>query len=305
MVIELNHLQSINNALAQMSSGDVLILNDGIYQEKVEIWLNNIVIRAKHPGQAILSNKDYYHKIMPDGNECNTFHTYTLYIGGDHITLEGLIIQNEAMPSEIYGQAVALHVDGNHFLCENCIITSAQDTLFTGPLPQDLCKRYASFYPPEKLKGLPSKQIYKHCTIKGDVDFIFGCATALFEECTILTLDSKKSTPSFVCAPAHPKELPYGYLFYHCEFIGNDKTYLARPWRDYGCASFIDCKLGNHILPEGFNKWNDTNRDKTARFYEHTKGIDMKDRVPWSHQLTSLEAENYIKNFYAYLLKKT
>ncbi|MDE5546755.1 MAG: hypothetical protein K2I88_04760, partial [Anaeroplasmataceae bacterium] len=81
MVIELNHLQSINDALAQMSSGDILVLNDGIYQEKVEIWLDDIVIRAKHSGKAIISNKDYYHKIMSDGNECNTFHTYTMYIG--------------------------------------------------------------------------------------------------------------------------------------------------------------------------------------------------------------------------------
>lgn len=304
MLIELNHLQSINKALTQMSSGDILLLNDGVYQEKVEIWLNNIIIRAKHSGKAIISNKDYYHKIMSDGNECNTFHTYTLYIGGNDIRLEGLVIQNEALPSKIYGQAVALHVDGNNFSCENCTITSAQDTLFTGPLPQDLCERYAYFYPSEKLKGLPSKQIYKHCTIKGDVDFIFGCATALFEECTIITVDSKRFTPSFVCAPAHPKDLPYGYLFYHCEFKGTDKTYLARPWRDYGCASFIDCKLDNHILPEGFDKWNDTNRDKTARFYEYTKNNDIKCRVSWSHQLTPFEAEDYVKNFYAYLLEK-
>ncbi|MDE6407459.1 MAG: hypothetical protein K2K50_02495, partial [Anaeroplasmataceae bacterium] len=304
MLIEITSMQSINEAISKMHSGDTIILHDGIYQEKVEVWLNNITIRAKNTGKAIITNKDYYHKIMSDGNECNTFHTYTLYIGGNNITLEGLVIQNEALPSKIYGQAVALHVDGDNFSCKSCNITSAQDTLFTGPLPQDLCERYAAFYPPEKLKGLPSRQTYKNCIITGDVDFIFGCATALFEECTIITLDSNRSTPSFVCAPAHPKELPFGYLFYHCKFQGNEKTYLARPWRDYGCASFIDCELGNHILPEGFNKWNDTNRDKTARFFEYNKNVNIQERVSWSHQLTSFEAEDYVKNFYAYLLEK-
>ena len=287
-----------------MSSGDVLILNDGIYHEKVEIWLNNITIRAKNFGKAIITNKDYYHKIMSDQNECNTFHTYTLYIGGNNVHLEGLIIQNESVPSKVYGQAVALHVDGDDFLCENCIISSAQDTLFTGPLPQDLCERYASFYPPEKLKGCPSKQVYRNCTIRGDVDFIFGCSTALFEECRIITIDSNRTTPSFICAPAHPKELPYGYLFYKCSLEGNEETFLARPWRDYGCVAFIDCKLGKHILPEGYDKWNDTNRDKTARFYEYTKNINTNDRVPWSHQLTALEASKYVDDFKTYLAKK-
>ena len=305
MLIEVTHLQSINETLSHMSSGDILILNDGIYYEKVEIWLDNITIRAKNAGKAIISNKDYYHKIMMDQNECNTFHTYTLYIGGKGVQLDGLIIQNESVPSKIYGQAVALHVDGDNFTCENCTITSAQDTLFTGPLPQDLCERYASFYPPEKLKGLPSKQVYRHCIIKGDVDFIFGCATALFEECTIITIDTARTTPSFICAPAHSQDTPYGFLFYHCTFKGNEKTYLARPWRDYGCAAFIDCDLGKHILPEGFDKWNDTNRDKTARFYEYTKGCSNHSRVPWSHQLTSSEAKEYLLKFNVFFQRKT
>ncbi|MCM1130501.1 MAG: pectinesterase family protein [Roseburia sp.] len=304
MLMEITHLQSINDAISQMSPGDILVLNDGIYHEKVEIWLDNITIRAKNIGKAIITNKDYYHKIMPDKNECNTFHTYTVYVGGNHIHLEGLLLQNEAIPSNVYGQAVALHVDGNHFQCEHCIIESAQDTLFTGPLPEDLCKRYASFYPPEKLKGISSKQIYKHCTIKGDVDFIFGCATALFEECTIITIDSNRTTPSFVCAPAHPKELPFGYLFYHCQFKGKEKAFLARPWRDYGCAAFIECELGDHILPKGYDKWNDTHRDQTARFYEYTKNKDVSQRVSWSHQLSSVEAKTYIINFKTFLEKK-
>ena len=182
MLFEISSGTSINETLQKMKPEDILLLEDGVYHEKVEVWKDKITIQAKNPGKATIVNGDYYHKIMLDKNECNTFHTYTLYIGGNHVHLEGLILQNEAVPSRVYGQAVALHVDGNDFLCENCIIESAQDTLFTGPLPEDLCNRYASFYPPEKLKGLPSKQIYRHCTIKGDVDFIFGCATALFEE---------------------------------------------------------------------------------------------------------------------------
>ncbi|MDE5867752.1 MAG: hypothetical protein K2H02_02290 [Anaeroplasmataceae bacterium] len=300
MRFQISNQQSITETLKKLSSGDTLILSDGIYHEKLEIWQDNITIQAEHPQQAIISNKDYYHKIMPNHNECNTFGTYTLYIGGNHITLDGLTIENQAVPSKIYGQAVALYVNGNDFRCLNCKISSAQDTLFTGPLPKDLLKRYEGFYDERHLKGAPTTQYYYHCQIIGDVDFIFGCSTALFEECDIITLDRSDNLPSYICAPAHALETPFGYLFYHCNLKGTTPTYLARPWRDYGCAAFIECKLGTNILPLGFNKWNDTNRDQTARFYEYSPDSITNDREPWSHQLTKQEAQEYVLKFKQY-----
>ncbi len=301
MILKINPKQSISQIMHSLSSGDTLLLEDGIYKEKIEIWKNDITLIAEHPLKAIISNKDYAHKIMEDNNECNTFRTYTLYVGGNNVKLKNLVIQNEATPSYIYGQAVALHVEGDHFTCEGCQLQSAQDTLFTGPMPSDLIERYRGFYPPEKLNGLPSKQIYRHCTILGDVDFIFGCATALFEECEICSISRNSLTPSYVCAPAHAKETPFGYLFYKCKFLGTEPAYLARPWRDYGCAAFIDCFLGNHILSEGYNKWNNTNRDKTARFFEYTSTSDLTGRVPWAKLLNRIDATNYVVEFKKYL----
>ncbi|MDE5715613.1 MAG: hypothetical protein K2I42_05720 [Anaeroplasmataceae bacterium] len=293
---------SINQSLKKMKSGDVLILEDGVYHEKVEIWIPNIKIKSKHPLKAIISNKDYYHKIMEDYNECNTFNTFTVYVGSDYVMLENIIIENKATPSEIYGQAVALHVDGTYFTCYKCIIKSAQDTLFTGPMPKDLLKRYEGFYSVNRLKGNPSKQIYSYCTIEGDVDFIFGSATALFKNCKIISLDRKNLDATYIAAPAHPKELPYGYLFHQCEFKGkNTPAYLARPWRDYGCAAFIDCCMGTHILSIGYNKWNNTDRDKTARFYEYTKNIDLSSRAPWAHILSKEDSEEYLASFLKFI----
>ena len=54
--------------------------------------------------------------------------------------------------------------------------------------------------------------------------------------------------------------------------------YLARPWRDYGLCRFENCTYGPHISPLGFDKWNDTDRDRTARFYE-TPAVEG--RVKW------------------------
>ncbi|MBQ9027989.1 MAG: hypothetical protein IJ110_04400 [Lachnospiraceae bacterium] len=40
-----------------------------------------------------------------------------------------------------------------------------------------------------------------------------------------------------------------------------------RTW-DHGLCRFENCTYGPHIHPLGFDKWNDTDRDRTARFYE-------------------------------------
>lgn len=303
----MNHIidntKSINDTLRICAPGDIIILKPGIYHEKVEIYNSDIIIRGESQEETIISNKDFYHKIMPDYNECNTFRTYTCYVEGDNVTIENLTIENTAIPSKIYGQAVALHVHGDNFKCLGCTLNSAQDTLFTGPLPKNLLERHKGFLPDSFLKGSASKQIYQNCKIYGDVDFIFGCATALFINCDIISIDHNnpgRSPDGYICAPSHYQETEYGYLFYKCNLIKQNNNvkdvYLGRPWRDYGCAAFIECEMDDHINPLGFNKWGNTDRDKTARFYEYTN-TPCEGREPWVNILTKDEADKYVKCF--------
>ena len=53
------------------------------------------------------------------------------------------------------------------------------------------------------------------------------------------------------------------------------------PWRDYGISRFEDCRYGEHIAAEGFDKWNDTRRDLTARF---TESPAVAGRVEWCNR---------------------
>ena len=301
MIYEINPNISINETLSKMKDYDTLLLNDGIYNEKVHLINNNIIVKAKNPNKAIIQNNDYYHKIMADGNECNTFRTYTFYVGGNNVTLDGLHIKNLSTPSKIYGQAVSLHVDGNRFLCKNTIIESAQDTLFTGPLPNDLIERYSGFHSKDILKNKHSHQVYDGCTIIGDVDYIFGGATAFFIKCKLITIDNNSKHQAFITAPSHDSIIPFGYLFYKCQIKNNKPTFLSRPWRDFGCVAFIDNEIDNNIIPEGFDKWNNTNRDKTARFFEYTSGADLSKRAKWVTQLDSTNKDKYLSDFLKYI----
>lgn len=308
MRYELNPSISINETLKKAHPGDIIYLKNGIYHEKVEIFKNNIQIIGESKKYTIISNNDHYHKIMEDNNECNTFRTYTVLVKGNNVSIENITIENTSTPSKKYGQAIALSVLGTNFLCEASIIKGAQDTLFTGPMPDNIIERYSNIgYPEYLLSDIRSFQKYNDCIIEGDVDFIFGGATALFENCTIKIIERKEinnfEANTYISAPSHIKDLKYGYLFYKCKIEIPENTkgvYLARPWRDYGNAAYIECDIPNNINPLGFNKWNNTNRDKTARFYEYSENIDLSKRENWAHELTKLEATEYVINFMKY-----
>lgn len=290
---------SIQSVLDEVLPGSEIFIKNGIYREKIVIRQNNIKLIGESKEGVIITNNDYYLKVMADHNECNTFRTYTLQVVGDNVSLANLTIENSAVPSSKYGQAVALHTCGNSFLAENIVLKGAQDTLFTAPLPDDLKERYVGFLPEESRDTKASFQKFIHCDIYGDVDFIFGGATVLFKECQIHCIGRS----GYIAAPSHKKETEYGYLFLNCNIL--DETikpiiyyYLARPWRDYGSVAFINCTSNLEFNDERFDKWNQTNRHLTCRFYEDIKSEKM---AGFAHFLDAEAKQDYVESFMEYL----
>ena len=202
----------------------------------------------------------------------NTFRTWTLAVCADHVTMEDLSVFNTAGSPERKGQEVALSVYADDFVMRRCRLRSTQDTLFVGPLPKDLIARYDGFLPDELRRDVSCRQRFENCLIEGSVDFIFGCGAAEFTDCELRSVYDVRQL-GYVAAPAHTAEQTEGLVFRRCRFtaepgVDGKSIYLARPWRDYGLASFIDCSYAQHIHPLGFDKWNDTHRDETARFFE-------------------------------------
>ena len=212
-----------------------------------------------------------------------TFRTYTLKVEGSDITLRNLTIENNAAR---LGQAVALHIEGDRVRVVGCRLIGHQDTVYTGKAR--------------------SRVWFQDCYICGTTDFIFGPATAWFEQCHIHSL-----ADSYITAASTPKDVDYGYVFSHCRLTAGEgvtKVYLGRPWRPYAYTLFLNCELGSHIRPEGWENWRNPDNELTARYYEYgstgpgasaqplPKGKGAKadaapQRVSWSHQLTKREAE--------------
>lgn len=257
-------------------------LAEGVYRQKLILRTPGLALVGAGADKTKIVYDDHARKQHPIGGEYNTFRTYTLAVCADGITMRDLTIANDALQPEIKGQEVALSVVGTGFSMERCVLTSTQDTLFLGPLPSDLIGRYEGFLLDELRRGYPMAQTFRDCRIEGTVDFIFGCGDAAFENCEIRSLADARNV-GYVAAPAHGLRQDRGFLFHGCRFtcqkgVTPHSIYLARPWRDHGLARFENCSYADHIAPAGFDKWNGTNRDQTARFYEIPA---VSGRVPW------------------------
>lgn len=146
-----------------------------------------------------------------------TFRTYTLKVQGSYITLKNITIENNAAK---LGQAVSLHLEGDHILVQNCRLLGNQDTVYTG-----IANNRSAFY---------------DCYIEGTTDFIFGPGRAWFENCEI-----RSKANSYITAASSPAGQEYGYVFNKCKLTaepGVDKVYLGRPWRPYAATLFMNCE---------------------------------------------------------------
>lgn len=262
--------EAIDVCRAYMTYHKVIYVKNGTYKEKltVPVWLTNIEICGEDKDKTVITYDDHANvKLEATGKAMGTFRTYTLKIEGSDITLKDITIENN---SAQLGQAVALHTEGDRLTFMNCRLLGHQDTVFTG------------------VAG--TRLLFKDCYIEGTTDFIFGPSTAWFENCTIHSLRD-----SYVTAASTPQEVEYGYVFNNCRLTaaeGVTKVYLGRPWRDYAYTLFMNCHLGAHIRPAGWQPWQ-RQRMKTARYMEYNnrgEGAATAARAEWSRQLTKKEA---------------
>ena len=244
----------------------------GVYREKVKVhsWNTKLTLKGAEEGRTIISWDDYFHSVARGRN--STFHTPTLLVQGEAFRAEDLTIENTAGP---VGQAVALAVEADRCVFINCRLLGHQDTLYLAG-------------------GSVARHYFGQCYIEGTTDFIFGPATAYFEECTI---HSKSS--SYITAASTPEGQAFGFVFYQCRLTaaeGVDGVYLGRPWRAYARTAFLECHFGEHIKPEGWHNWSDPKRESTTFYAEYNNtgpGAILESRVGWCHQLSRRQARKY------------
>lgn len=300
--------RSIQEALDSLPEDNkdevILSVHQGIYEEQITVKIPHVTLvgAGESPKDTVLTYGLSAREIMADGKKRGTFRSYSCFIDTHDFKAENLTFQNTAGNADEAGQALAIYADGDRLHFQNCRFVSGQDTLFTGPLPPKEKEPNGFVGPKQFSERVNGRHLYEHCFIEGDIDFVFGSATAYFDECTFHSTPVNREIMGYVTAASTPKGQPYGYVMNRCRFTTTScpvhSVYLGRPWRDFAKTVLINCYIGPHIHPHGWHDWDKTEARETvyyAEYMSHGPGGDMADRPDWVIRLKADELDYYSK----------
>lgn len=167
---------------------------------------------------------------------------------------------------------MALRVGADHAVVYRCNIIGYQDTLYTHS----------------------QRQFYRECDVYGTVDFIFGNAAVVFQNCSIHARKPMQQQKNTITAQNRkdPNQNT-GISIHSCRIEaegdleasrGQYSTYLGRPWKLYSRTVYMLSYLGDHIHPQGWLEWNGEFALDTLYYGEYMNygpGAGLGQRVKW------------------------
>lgn len=286
-------------------------INPGVYEEVVVVAKPYVVFKngGNNPkADDVIITYDRACGHIDSSKNFGTQKTATVTVdeGAIGFSAENVTFQNSYNLDNSDGraqvQAVALVSLADKVSFNNCRFIGRQDTLFLkgASKGQDV------------YGDVNTARVYlNNCYIEGTVDYIFGDATAYFENCK-LHIVKTDSTNHFTASNTTLFNL--GYVFNNCvltadeEYTEADKAKLdlGRPWQseakyeNYGSQSvFLNCKLPS-ILNEGlFTLWNDETVENKIRYYyynltdEANKPYNTSKANSFAKELTEEQAAAY------------
>jgi pectinesterase len=213
---------------AAPGSGWTLVIAPGTYRETVAVDVTRTeatwIGASENPCDVVIVYDNAAGTPKPGGGTYGTTGSATTTVQADGFTARWITFANDWLRADhpdITGtQAVAIKVQGDRSAFHHCRFLGHQDTLYADSMALTAVAR----------------QYYSHCYVEGDVDFVFGRATAVYEHCHFRTLnrsDLAAAPYGFVFAPSTAGANPRGYLVTRSRVTSEapDAYYkLARPW---------------------------------------------------------------------------
>ncbi|URD81158.1 pectinesterase [Musa troglodytarum] len=193
----------------------MIYIKEGVYKENVmvERSMTNVMMLGDGPTKTKITGSLNY----VDGTP--TFKTATLAVVGDGFIGKNLGVENTAGAAK--HQAVALLVQSDKSVFYLCQMDGYQDTLYTHT----------------------KRQFYRDCTISGTIDFVFGDAAVVFQNCLMLVRKPMANQQCIVTAQGRKdRHEATGIVLHNCTISADPtltsastttRSYLGRPWKEY------------------------------------------------------------------------
>ncbi|KAK1418757.1 hypothetical protein QVD17_27903 [Tagetes erecta] len=243
----------------------VIYVKAGTYKENIEIGtkLKNIMLVGDGIGKTIITGSKSV------GGGATTFKSATVAVVGDGFIGRGITVRNTAGPQN--HQAVALRSGSDLSVFYQCSFEGYQDTLYVHS----------------------DRQFYRECDIYGTVDFIFGNAAVVFQNCNIYARNPPNKTNTVTAQGRTDPNQNTGISIQNCRVTaasdlkgatGSVKTYLGRPWKQYSRTVFLKTFLDGLVDPAGWLPWSGNFALNTLYYGEYMNtgpGSSTANRVTW------------------------
>ncbi|KAG6647908.1 probable pectinesterase/pectinesterase inhibitor 7 [Carya illinoinensis] len=283
---------TISDAIAAAPNNSVtadgyflIYVTAGVYEEYVSIAKNKKYLMMIGDGinQTIITGN----RSVVDG--WTTFNSATFAVVAPGFVAVNITFRNTA--GAIKHQAVALRNGADLSTFYSCSFEAYQDTLYTHSL----------------------RQFYRECDIYGTVDFIFGNAAVVFQNCNLYP--RLPMSGQFNAITAQGRTDPNqntGTSIQNCRIRaaddlassnGTTQTYLGRPWKEYSRTVYVQTFMDGLINPAGWMAWNGEFALSTLYYAEYNNtgpGSNTTNRVTWSgyHVMNATDVANYtVANF--------
>ncbi|WP_326556395.1 pectinesterase family protein [Micromonospora sp. NBC_01796] len=285
---------AVNAVPTGNSSRYTITIKPGTYRELVSIPAGkpyiSFVGSTGNATDVVITYDNASGTPAPGGGTYGTSGSASVTIDGNDFTARNLTFSNsfdESAYNYSAEQAVAVLTRADRLVFDNVRFLGNQDTL----------------YPNSANASTIGRSYYRNCYVEGDVDFIFGRGTAVFDRCEIKALSrGSSSNNGYVTAPSTMISNTYGFLFVQCTLTTDSaaaqSVHLGRPWHPSGDVNaigqvvFRDSVLGAHIKN---SPWTDMSgfswRD--ARFFEYRNSGPGATVTADRPQLTDAQAPNY------------
>nr|XP_016465371.1 PREDICTED: probable pectinesterase/pectinesterase inhibitor 33 [Nicotiana tabacum] len=259
---------AINAASKKVANQRTIIyIKKGVYRENVAIGpgISNIMLVGAGLRYTIITGS------RSAAGGFTTYSTATVGVDGNGFIARGITFRNTAGPKN--GQAVALRSASDLSVFYACGFEGYQDTIFVQS----------------------QRQFYKTCHIYGTIDFIFGNAAVVFQNCIIFVRRPLVGQVNVITAQGRGDPFQNTGISIHNSRITASpslkpvvrafQTYLGRPWQEYSRTVVMRSYIDGLINPSGWLPWlNSDFAFKTLYYGEHGNwgpGASTRNRVKW------------------------